>query len=75
MEDKQKCDNMRFLIYRNITMQSWQNLSKKNYDSFKEKSGKKKMGEFLDLENKKHNWWILQNSKNKSTAPCLTIVW
>lgn len=43
MEDKQKCDNMRFLIYRNITMQSWQNLFKKNYDSFKEKSGKKKM--------------------------------
>lgn len=57
MEDKQKCDNMRFLIYRNITMQSWQNLFKKNYDSFKEKSGKKKNAElseeFLDLENKK----------------------
>lgn len=44
MEDKQKCDNMRFLIYRNITMQSGQNLFKKNYDSFKEKSGKKKKG-------------------------------
>lgn len=57
MEDKQKCDNMRFLIYRNITMQSWQNLFKKNYDSFKKKSGKKKNAElseeFLDLENKK----------------------
>lgn len=55
MEDKQKCDNMRFLIYRNITMQSWQNLFKKNYDSFNEKSGKKKNAElseeFLDLEN------------------------